>query len=374
MTTQNLRIPFPADECAKRNINEEKWNVLINDTFANVKFSNSILTAFDIAKVKGLDVFAGHLAIISQKKKVDNNWVDVEVAWLTLKSQVYTAHRTGSFAGLDPVVFGPTVKKTYNGRAYKDGRWEDRSVNLEFPEYATATVYRIVDGVRCPFSETVFFSEVVSISHGLPTMVWATKPRLMLGKTAKAAALRMGFAECDYSAEEMEGKVSDVNADVLTFPSNASSEPTVKGDASSKQDDIPMDQTTGGHPDDAVGDFSQIDRQSLNWLADTLEVAIKQGAYTPAISNLKATLQPRYHTIGERLIKASETISGCPIINKLGPWLNSAIQAMPGSYDQAVKHAFSQKDSGFISQDVALAIELTLTFHRVLRSSGSAAA
>jgi phage recombination protein Bet len=80
------------------------------------------------------------------------------------------AARTGQYAGSDAPQFemGP------------DG----------LPVSATVTVYRLVQGHRCPFSAIAFWTEFApSGDRG----IWREKPRHMLGKVAEAHALRKAF-------------------------------------------------------------------------------------------------------------------------------------------------------------------------------------
>jgi phage recombination protein Bet len=101
------------------------------------------------------------------------------------------ANRTGFYAGADDIAFeiaGPTAKK---------------------PMKATATVYKIVGGVRCAFTASARWEEFYNPIGGL----WDKLPFQMLGKCAEAQALRKAFpAELAgvYSNEEMD------QADVLS--------------------------------------------------------------------------------------------------------------------------------------------------------------
>ena len=82
---------------------------------------------------------------------------------------------------------------------------------MTYPEWCALTVYRLVEGQRCPFTETVFWEETYSRAGGanaeVPTAMWIKRPRGQLIKCAKAAALRAAFPEeSSYTAEEMAGK------------------------------------------------------------------------------------------------------------------------------------------------------------------------
>jgi len=72
------------------------------------------------------------------------------------------------------------------------------------PETATATVYKMIDGVRCPFSATARWKEYYPGEK--QGFLWDKMPFLMLGKCAEALALRKSFP-CElsgvYTTEEM---------------------------------------------------------------------------------------------------------------------------------------------------------------------------
>lgn len=92
------------------------------------------------------------------------------------------ADRTGKYAGNDDYVF--------NG-----GMTEQAMIDAgkQQPETATATVWKIVGNVRCPFSATVRWKEYFP-GDALGFM-WKKMPFLMLGKCAEALALRKAFPE-----------------------------------------------------------------------------------------------------------------------------------------------------------------------------------
>lgn len=58
---------------------------------------------------------------------------------------------------------------------------------------ATVTVYKIVQGIRCPFTATARWSEYKPSSERNQDFMWQSKPHVMLGKCAEALALRKAF-------------------------------------------------------------------------------------------------------------------------------------------------------------------------------------
>lgn len=365
MTT--LRIPYPTDFAAVRNIDRQQWGVLINSTFPNATSQQAILDAWDLAHVKGLDVFSGHVAIVSQRRKVDGRWVDFETSWLTLKSLVYLAHRTGAFAGIDPIQFGPIVERNYEGYQRDDGgRNAAKSIPVKTPEYVTATVYRFVNGVRCAFSDTVFFDEMVSLSQGVPNAIWRTKPALMLAKCAKASALRLGFAECDFAAEEMDGQ--EVTNDVVAEPSSITAPYDVSDAPANKTPEpAPFEDTGFG---EAVGRFEQIPRDKLEWLDRNMENALGVGAFEPAVANLQGSIDLSYHKLGVTLIRSVEKISNCPtgrqILTYIGKAREHAAQHGVATYDTAIEQMNTQAKAGRIDEETNQAVYTYLTFLKAL--------
>jgi hypothetical protein len=59
----------------------------------------------------------------------------------------------------------------------------------KLPITCTITVYRVVAGVRCPFTHTAVFSEFAG------TGKWQTMPFQMIAKVAEAFALKKGFGD-----------------------------------------------------------------------------------------------------------------------------------------------------------------------------------
>lgn len=114
------------------------------------------------------------------------------------------ANRTGQYAGNDDYRFDEGLTEY---EAIKNKR--------NPPTTATATVYRIVGGVRCPFSSTARWDEYVQTGKNGVQPMWAKMPYLMLGKCAEALALRKAFPEeigGVYTDEEM------AQADVVEIP------------------------------------------------------------------------------------------------------------------------------------------------------------
>jgi phage recombination protein Bet len=143
-----------------------------------------------ICQRTGLDPFMKQIyAIMRNVRGDDGKWTKRMTVQISIDGYRLLAARTRRYAGSDAAVFGPEDS---------DGQ----------PTWASVTVYRIVQGQRCPFTHTVRWREYVQRDRdGKPTGKWADMPYNQLAKCAEAGALRKAFpAELSgvYTAEEME--------------------------------------------------------------------------------------------------------------------------------------------------------------------------
>ena len=95
---------------------------------------------------------------------------------------------------------------------------------MNSPESCAITVYRMINGQKCAFTEPVYFLEAYGrlSKSELPNDGWTKRPRGMLIKVAKAFSLRAAFPEEGfYVAEEMEGHVlEETGADGVVIDGN----------------------------------------------------------------------------------------------------------------------------------------------------------
>lgn len=103
------------------------------------------------------------------------------------------ADRTQKYAGNDDYLFDDN-----------ETEYQIVASGKKRPQTATATIYKIVGGVRCPFSATARWEEYYP--GGTMGFMWDKMPFLMLGKCAESLALRKAFPENlggIYTNEEM---------------------------------------------------------------------------------------------------------------------------------------------------------------------------
>ena len=95
------------------------------------------------------------------------------------------ASRTGQFAGRDDARFD----------LQPDGRFHTAAqikAAGKLPVSCTVTIYRMINGQRCPFSKTIVFAEYCPER---PSNKWLAMPFNMIEKCAEAAVLRMAFSD-----------------------------------------------------------------------------------------------------------------------------------------------------------------------------------
>ena len=208
------------------------------------------------------------------KKGFDYTWRDVIMQGIG--DYRTDASRTGEYAGMDEAVFGPIIKRRLGGEPKKEwsesangyvesGKFEE--IDFEFPEWCSLTVYRLVQGTRCPFSSgKVYFTETYATSSNetsLPNAMWKKRPRGQLEKCAEAMALRRGFPEVGSTptTEEMEGRIIEAptERDITPTPGVRMPEATdatdqTKGSAAAEPT---ADQQPGATIDGATGAVEQ---------------------------------------------------------------------------------------------------------------------
>ena len=145
----------------------------IKDVYAKGANDVELATFILVSARTGLDIFKSQIYLVPR-------W-DTRLGKEVFRPQAgidgfrAVAERTGKYAGNDDPVFKGEVQMK-GGKA---------------PEEAMVTVYKIVEGVRCPFTATARWTEYYP-GEKLGFM-WHSKPHIMLGKCAEALALRKAF-------------------------------------------------------------------------------------------------------------------------------------------------------------------------------------
>ena len=216
--TENLpavRLAAPAAALTELGLDVGTWKVLTESIFPSAKTPEGVLLAVRYCQARKLDIMRRPVHVVPMWSKALGR--EVETVWPGIAEVQTTAARTGQWAGMDAPRFGPDKTRTFRGRVRGEDGWQDIEVTVTFPAWCEVTVYRVVQGTRCPFTETVWWEETYSRAGGarseVPTDMWVKRPHGQLLKCAKAASLRAAFPEeADYTAEEMEGKVIEADA------------------------------------------------------------------------------------------------------------------------------------------------------------------
>ncbi len=272
-------LPMPVTAQQSYGLSEQSWKVLTEVTFPTAKTPEAILMAMDYCKARKLDIFKKPVHIVPMWSAALGR--NVETVWPSIMEIQTTASRTGVWAGMDRPVWGPDVTKTFTGR-YKDDneQWQESSVTVTFPEWVAVTVYRIVAGKRCAFTEEVYWLEAYSTAGGknsqVPTAMWIKRPKGQLAKCGKAASLRAAFPEeCGYAAEEMDGKTLDDVVDGNVIDGEATHWESGVGPAD--------DRFTGSsEPTPHVIDLSQIHPKVQKAVAELVRRTAAAGAWKAA--------------------------------------------------------------------------------------------
>lgn len=177
MTETNLAVLKPANPIPASAEWESKLD-LIKRTVAVGATADELAMFFHQAKKTGLDPLARQIYFVKRDGK---GTIQTGIDGYRL-----VADRTGKYAGNEDPVF------------------EEPQGALN-PSKATVTVWKIVEGVRCPFTASARWSQYYPGEK--QGWAWRKMPHLMLGKCAEALALRKAFpAELSgvYTHEEME--------------------------------------------------------------------------------------------------------------------------------------------------------------------------
>jgi len=118
------------------------------------------------------------------------------------------AARTGQHAGTDEAIFDKSANGSFKCVA-------DFPPNT-LPKSCTVTVWRIVGGVRCPYTATVSFNEYYpAVLKGQGGGKAAQMPFNMIAKVAEAKALKMAFGD-EFTGLHIEDEQSAFEGKTIT--------------------------------------------------------------------------------------------------------------------------------------------------------------
>lgn len=168
---------------------------LIRDTVAKGAGDDQFKVFIYTCERTGLDPFARQ--IYFQLRKNSRTGESNMTILTGIDGYRLIADRTGAYAGNDDPVYD----------------------NEQSPYKATVTVYKMIAGVRCPFTASARWDQYYPGDH--QGQMWRKMPHLMLGKCAEGLALRKAFpAELSgiYVKEEMDQAAKTDADDVSPYP------------------------------------------------------------------------------------------------------------------------------------------------------------
>lgn len=218
---QPSRLPISPAVAREFDVSSAQWRVLVDQIFPNAKTVEAITMALSYCRSRNLDIFKKPVHIVPMWSTALGRMV--ETVWPGIAEIRTTAARTGEYAGIDEVQFGPMVEQTFSGQTGSGNRAETISKTVRFPEWASVVVYRFVKGQKIAFHTKIFWEETYASvgKSDVPNDMWARRPRGQFDKCVEAAALRKAFPEevgSMYAAEEMEGRVIDHDASPKAAP------------------------------------------------------------------------------------------------------------------------------------------------------------
>lgn len=175
---------------------------LIKNTVAKGASDDELKLFLVVANKSGLDPFSKQIHFVKRKQKVNGGgYIEVGAIQTAIDGYRAIAERSGQYAGSDDIVY----------------QEDEKGKN---PIAATATVYKIVSGVRVPYTATARWKEFVPSTPN--DFMWNKMPYHMLGKVAEALALRKAFPNDlsgIYVEEETQSMGSVVEAEQATVKS-----------------------------------------------------------------------------------------------------------------------------------------------------------
>jgi phage recombination protein Bet len=208
---QPSRLPIAPAIAKEFDIQPTEWRVLVDQIFPAAKSVESVMMALAYCRKRNLDIFKKPVHIVPMWSSAKRQMV--ETVWPGIAEIRTTASRTGQYAGIDAVEFGPILERKFTGQTGGNNA-ETITKTVKFPEWASVVVYRIVAGVKCSYHAKVYWEETYATmgKSDVPNDMWAKRPRGQIDKCVEAAALRKAFPEelgNIYAAEEMEGREID---------------------------------------------------------------------------------------------------------------------------------------------------------------------
>ena len=236
------RLPWHPAIGERFGIERSAWRALVEAVFPSAKTSEGVILALSYCKARNLDPFKRPVHVVpiwSREKKTY-----VETVWPGIGELRTTAFRTKLYAGCDETKFGPDIEKKWTiSSENQQGQSQQREVSVIYPEWAQATVYRMVGDHRYAIpGPRVYWTETYATqgrNSPVPNDMWLKRPRGQLDKCAEAAALRRAFPEelgDEASVDEVGGfSGPTVDGEAMEVASHQDESQTRRDDRSTQQ-------------------------------------------------------------------------------------------------------------------------------------------
>jgi phage recombination protein Bet len=233
---KNLLNLIPKGQSPKLYLELIKNQVMGSDRNGQARPDEDLLLFLYVCKRTGLDPLTKQIyAVYRWDTKIGREKMVIQTG---IDGMRLVAERTGTYAGQDDINYLPVDEST------------------KYPVRATATVYKILKGVKVATPASARWTEYVQKDkNGQPSTMWDRMPYLMLGKCAEALALRKAFPNelaGIYADEEMtqanptadlpvperqtNGKEPPVEIGTQTPPNTPKTAETVKTDITTVPD------------------------------------------------------------------------------------------------------------------------------------------
>lgn len=187
-----MRIPAPPEKPWQLNREERE---LVRQQIAKGSSDAELQFCLAVARRHKLDPFRGQIWFVPRRDGDNKKWIPI-VGINGLQHIAARDHK--DYGSIDEAIYGPdiVVKWRYKG--------EGAEKNLTVPEWASVAVWK--KGAERPTVGKVFWAEVYHNIDSSPLV--RQMPKLMIGKCAKAQALRAAYPTTDglYIQEEFQGR------------------------------------------------------------------------------------------------------------------------------------------------------------------------
>ncbi|MFZ0494116.1 MAG: phage recombination protein Bet [Methylocella sp.] len=205
------RLPYHEAVEERFGIDRAGWKALVEAIYPNAETADAVVMALSYCRARNLDPFKRPVHIVPMWSSVAGKMI--ETVWPGISELRTTAFRTGQYAGMPAPDFGPTIERTFTGKAGRGkSKGQERSLTLQFPEWCRVTITRELTGKERSFvGPKVYWCEAYAkwADTDVPNEMWSNRPVGQLEKCAEAGALRRAFPEeigNALTAEEMEGQ------------------------------------------------------------------------------------------------------------------------------------------------------------------------